>query len=125
MLWKALDRLLLGVSNREFVVVALGQWQGNGEAGSFSGRAVHLDPALVRVHDPAHEAQAQPEPFFFRPSAFGAIETIEDVRQVFRRDADAGVLDGQPRRAVDTFEVYIHSPARLGVLDRVRNKVGD
>ena len=48
----------------------------------------------MRLHDPGHEAQAQPQSL--NEVGFGVAHTIEavkDVRQAFHRDAHAGVLN--------------------------------
>src|SRR5262249_37480876 len=65
------------------------------EAGTLTRFACHLDTAVVGFYNPINEAEAEPEALrlvrFGRPDA---IETVEDVRQLFRRNADAGVRNG-------------------------------
>src|SRR5271157_2716200 len=62
--------------------------QKDGEARSLAGGALHLDLAVVRLHDPGDEAEAEAEALFGagRGALAGdAVEAVEDVRQVLGR----------------------------------------
>ena len=60
--------------------------------------AVDLDPLAVGDDDAARDAQAQAGAAFTTTAGLiDAVELLEDVRQVFRRNADAGIAALQPR----------------------------
>ena len=68
----------------------------NPEGGAFSGFAVHVDLAAVRLRNPGHETEPQAETAFgILVGARDPVEAVEDVRQMRFRNADTGVGYGQ------------------------------
>src|SRR5437660_10680433 len=97
--------------------------QGHGERGSPSRPALDLNRAAVRFGDPLADGEAEPRSRTLAGTRARRIrppETIEDVRQVARRDADAGIGDGQgdasvrlPQLHPDGRVTLTRSPARV------------
>src|SRR5207302_11225720 len=100
----------------------------DGERGAPPGPALYLDRAAVRLGDPLADGEAEPRP---RPLAgagagrVGPPEAIEDVGQVARGDADAGIGDGQGDATVGLPQLHADAAARRGVLHRVGDEVQD
>ena len=69
--------------------------EGDGEHGAATGRALHRHAAALGLGQLLHYRQAEPCSAC-RARWVGAIETLEDVRQVVRRDSLARV--GNPQR---------------------------
>ena len=70
-----------------------GGWQRKRKAGAFSGLAIDDDLTAVSLHHLLHDSQAQ-SGAAGGASAGGvdAIEAFEEVRQMFGRDANSGIL---------------------------------
>ncbi|ESS40103.1 hypothetical protein P355_3092 [Burkholderia cenocepacia KC-01] len=85
-------------------------------------RRDHL--AAVQLRDVAHDRQAEPQTALRRRErAFRPAERVEQVRQVFRRDALPGVGDGQPHALAGARQRHVDAAARRRELDRVRQQV--
>src|SRR4030042_1522613 len=98
--------------------------QPHGEGGPVARRAFDGDGAAVGLGYPATDAEAKPGPALDAASGLVySVEAVEDVRQVLRGDAHAGVADPQ----LDLLAV--HPPAggdpaaRRRVLDAVVQEV--
>src|SRR5512140_22880 len=62
--------------------------QGNGECGAAADLALHVDLAVVHLDDPIDDRQPEACPL---PGGLGGEERSEQLAQVFRWDAGAGV----------------------------------
>ena len=60
------------------------------ERGPAAGFGFHIDRAAVRGDDSADQTQPESKSAL-RPALIAAVETIPDVRQIVRRDPDAGI----------------------------------
>src|SRR5215471_20542631 len=66
------------------------------EAATSTFCALHLDPAAQRGRDMFHDAEAQPGPAEGAGAGpVDAVESLEDPRQMLRRDPDPCVRHGQ------------------------------
>src|SRR5262249_58173559 len=101
-----------------------GQVEEEGAAGAFD--ALEADAAAVQVDDALHDGEAEPGP---RRTVGGValhpIELVEDVRQVGRRNAASGVVDGDGGRVGLLGDGDGNADAAAGgrVLDRVADQV--
>ena len=80
----------------------------------------------MRLGDPLADGQAQPGPGPLARAGtrqVGAPEAVEDVGQVARRDADAGVGDAEGHQAVLLSQLDAHAAPAGGVLDGVLDQV--
>src|ERR1022692_106682 len=78
-----------------------GDGQADHKMAALAGFALDLDSAVVGGDDPRHEAQTQSQTL--RLVGLGiahTIKAVEDVRQIFRRNAHAVILHFQPDPAV-------------------------
>ncbi len=98
-------------------------------------RAANANFTTVRPHNFLDDRQAQPGAVFLaaRPGRIGLVESLEDVRQGFRRNACAGIchihLDfgtcpGRSRRAGRPGPQRDHASGR-GVLQGIIHQVGE
>src|SRR5689334_20849965 len=72
--------------------VGSGQRQLDAEGGAFSGLAFYVNFAAVNLGDPAGDGEAEAGPAHLAAAGFiGTVKTLEDIGQVFARNADAGV----------------------------------
>src|SRR5689334_14229925 len=79
-------------------------WQLEREAAAGSGRAVEEDAAAVRLHDVAHDREAEAGGADL--TAVRALrEALEDALLLRGRDAGAGVADGDADGAVGRLDV--------------------
>src|SRR5260221_1125087 len=86
-----------------------GRRQHERERAARTGRALDLDGARVRVHDPLHQAEAEPAPGYARGQGLPpAIEGLEDPALLAGRDAGAVIAHG------DAHDIRAPGPARLG-----------
>lgn len=78
--------------------------------------------SLVVIDDPFGDGKSQPKAAAL-PGAgarfFGAVEAIEDVGQIFRGDAGAGIAHDQARLLTDALQAQGHFTAAWRVLDGV------
>src|SRR2546422_1777929 len=94
--------------------------------------ALYVDRAAVRLGDPLTDGEAQPRPGALagaRARGVGPPEAVEDMGQVARRDADAGVGDRQRDPAIRLPQLHPHTAARrrgfAGVGDEVEDELTD
>src|SRR5690348_2621586 len=84
-------------------------------------RAVHADPAAAALDDPAHDPEAQTEAFAIMRGC-SALEALEDLIELVRRDSGAVVADDEAHRCFVCVEAHLDRlPA--AVADRVREQV--
>ncbi len=70
--------------------------QGEPHDGAVSRRAADADAAAMQSHESAHHREPEAAALFFRPaSRSAAIERHAQPCQVFLRNADAGIVNGQ------------------------------
>ena len=82
------------------------------------------DIAAVQLRDVAHDRRAEPEAALRRREcAFGPAERLEQVRQVFRRNALPRIGDRQPHALACPGQRHDDAPARRRELDRIRQQV--
>ena len=85
--------------------------------------AFHRDVTAMQLDEFAHQSQPDAGPFeAAAPRAFHAMEAIEQVLDLGRRNADAGVAHRQPRRAIEFAQRHADL-ALEGELERVGNQV--
>ena len=88
--------------------------------------ASHLNPATVRVHDGFADGESQAAASLsVTACGIGAIESLEDVGQIFRRDSESGVRDKQEHAIAFKARGDACCAARLVVMNRVGQQVGD
>src|ERR1700730_13303586 len=102
----------------------------DGKCAAMPGLAFDADLALEGSHDRLADAEAQAVASGLGPTRsglVGSIEPLENARQVLRRDADAAVLDAQPRAAMIGLgaERYVDLSRGGGKLDGVVDEVAD
>lgn len=69
-------------------------WERNSKEGTAAESAFGFDQATMQVHDPARDGEAQTGAAgLARAGLIGAVEALENVRQVFFADADATIAD--------------------------------
>src|SRR5271155_3415260 len=96
----------------------------DGEFRSFAQAAVDLDGSAHLFDGVLHDGKAQAGAAHGARSRFvDAIEALEHARQIFRRDADAGVSDEDVDLAVLQSHFDLHFAARPVELDRVVEQV--
>src|SRR5262245_12459189 len=80
----------------------------------------------MRLHNTACDAQAEPSPSFGATARFVyAVESFEDMRLMFRRDADARVGDSDYGLSIFLCKLDGNSAVNGCVLDRVIEQVDD
>src|SRR5262245_13475418 len=90
------------------------------------GRALQTDRALMRLGDPFHDGQSESAaPLGARSRFVYAVETLEDVRGGFRRDADAVVGDAQLDPSVFTPQLDRDRASVRRVFDRIVQEIDD
>src|SRR5206468_11287311 len=102
--------------------------QGHGERGSPSRPALDLNRAAVRFGDPLADGEAEPRSRTLAGTRARRIrppETVEDVRHVARRDANAGIGYGQGDATVRLPQLHREDAARRRVLHRGGDEVQD
>src|SRR6266487_2914139 len=110
----------------EMTVESSHQRKGDRERRSFSDAAGNLHLPLMRLHDPAHDGEAEAGAAGVGAAgAVGAEETLEHEGEVLLRDADAGIADLDPGFAGCRRKANVDSPAGIGIADRVLEKVVD
>lgn len=67
--------------------------QFNFDGGPLAGHAADVDCAVMGHDDGLADREAEAGPGGVAAGGIGLIEAVEDARQVFGSDADAGVLD--------------------------------
>jgi len=82
-----------------------------------------LNRSVVRFHDPPGDVEAQPEPAVMA-GGHGALEPVEDARQVLGRDPDPVVADCQLKAGRVSLERDIDGLSGAE-LEGVREEVGD
>src|SRR5579863_9328540 len=95
----SLSRLLYfaAIERRRFRARLIGRKQ-NREPGAVAFAAGDVDAASVHFDDPGDKAEPQPEARYdVGLRAADAIETVENVRQIFRGNPYAGVFDDHLR----------------------------
>ena len=71
-----------------------GAGQVDQEGAALAGGAVYVDVAVVFLGDAPGDGEAEAAAaWFVGVGVAGAVKALEDVGQIFRRDADAGVAD--------------------------------
>src|SRR5882757_7563683 len=88
--------------------------------------ALHLDRAAVRLRDPLADGEAEAGAGALagaRARGIGAPKTIEDVRQIPGRDADAGVGHREHGASVIAPQLHGDLTAARRVLDRVLDEI--
>src|SRR5215216_7456935 len=108
---RALKRIGCGARER-----SLGE--ADPEGGAHADLALHGDVAAVHLDDlPADgEPQAAP-PGRARAILVHPVEPLEELAQLFLRDADAGILYLHDQLRGALFDRDVHARPRLGVLD--------
>ncbi len=92
----------------------------HGECAALTGRADHIQAALVLFDDLTGDRETKPDAAEeIVAAAFEVIKTIEDARQVFLSDADSLILDGNQNPGVILAQVDLHVAALRAELDRV------
>src|SRR6267143_2666291 len=98
----------------------------HGEAAACTELAVDVEARLVARDGVLDDGQAEARAAgFARAAAVDAVEALGQPRQVFRRDARAGVLDGERRPAVVFPPMDGHFAAWRRVPDRVADEVAE
>src|SRR5690348_409269 len=88
------------------------QGQPDIESAALAGPALRRNLAAVLLGDAPADEQAQPHAGEATVvHVVRSVEAVEDMRQVGRRYADAGVGDGQVRRLPIFPDAYIHRAA--------------
>src|SRR6266545_4312251 len=97
------------------------QWQAHGESRAFSDLAGGFDLPAVRIHDPFDDRKAEAEASrgFVGGRAGVTEETLEEVRQILRRNAAPGVRDSEHGFLPLGLEAERDVAAVAGVLDSV------
>lgn len=91
-----------------------GHRQGEGEGAALPLFALHPDAALMRFHQLAGDVEAAADAFC-TAIPFGAVETLEEVRDILGGDAAPLVNDG---------DVYTMAPAQYPILPHLPAHVG-
>ena len=95
-------------------------------AAEVRARASRLDVALVHLDDALHERKPDAEPVVaVRTRVSHLAEQLEDMRQVFLRDADASVAHHDRRQLVRDAYLHFDPPAIGRELGRVADQVAD
>src|SRR5579884_2108396 len=88
--------------------------QNQSECGAFAHLAFHLHSSVHTLNRMLHDGETESGPAHFaRASLIHAIETLEDARQVFGRNTDARVGDGDK-------DMVLTFVSRLDAHDAVR-----
>src|SRR5216684_5716849 len=74
------------------------------------------------LDDPSYETQSQAESLFWISRRY-AIEAVEDVRQMVRRDSYAGIFDYQFHLIVLAAELHFDLASSGRILDRISQKI--
>ena len=86
--------------------------------------ARRIDRAAVHLDELPGYRQPQAEPAAFTGDAGVRLaEPLEHMRKEFRRDADAGIADGNFHVRIDAFEADLHPAAAVRELDRIRQQI--
>src|SRR5262245_49318932 len=88
--------------------------------------ALHLDRATMRFGDPFTDGETEPGPRTLtrtRARRIGTPETIEHMRQIAGRDADARVRDREHRAAIVAAQLDRDLTAARRVFDRILNEI--
>ena len=102
------------------------QRQFHNKRSPLAGLALHLHCSAMCPYNPGHKAQSQPKPLFRRrllTRSAHAIETIENVRQMFRGNSLPRILHSNFRDIILPIDHHPHFPTRPRKLDRVRQQV--
>src|SRR5262245_45887186 len=96
-----------------------------GRAFAFAG-ALDLDSSAVHLHQALHNGQAQAQSAVLSGNAaIGLAKPIEDKRQEFWRDSDAGVDHLDFGSSAEILEANFHDAPRRGELDGVLRQIPD
>ena len=86
--------------------------------------AVHLNVAPMHLYDVLAYGEAKPTSAFRTGAGLvHSVETVEYMRNVLRRNADARVTDGDQGRMVSNIGGYRYSPSFGGVAHGVVNQI--
>src|SRR5690349_14866998 len=106
------------------VVARRGERQGEGEARAATEFALYGNLAAVRLYQMLDDGQAKPCAIRApRARLVGAVQALEDARQILRGDADAGVFDVDGGAPVLGFCGDRQAAFGAVELDRVVNQV--
>src|SRR4051812_30305366 len=125
-LFTPLQGLRRGVADRiaPFGGVAFHDGKRDGKGAARSWRARQRDPSAVCFDDPFHQAQAKAGAVDLRGDDLGgAVEGIEDLRLVGRRDADAAIADADLNRAAGVRGANADPPCVGAVLQCVADEI--
>jgi hypothetical protein len=112
------DVLAVAWSRRDF-----GLWKDEGEGASLTEAAGHRDVSLVGAGKGLGQTQAK-TCSWLRPAVVAAVESLEDMGEIARRNAWPGVPDGDDRFSSVFFRKGDpHSPSGRGVFESVIQKV--
>src|SRR5208283_3845582 len=98
--------------------------EGHAKTRSVLQLTLHVDGSSMRLHDPRNKAQPQAEPLL-RIGGRNAIKTLENMRDVFRRDTDAVVLNNHVHRIAGARNSNLHVSAGGRVFDCIREQIAD
>src|SRR5690606_25622033 len=78
---------------RRFLFSLLAQREPDGKGRPLPVLGIDLDPATVPLHNPVGDREPQPKASSLAAGSrfFRTVEPLEDMRQVFRRDAGSGI----------------------------------
>ena len=88
------------------------------------GRALHMNIPAMCLNDAARDGKPKPGPACGAASRFfAAIKPIEDMREVFRANALAGIVHVHFHNRACSPRMNIYISAALGVAERVADKI--
>ena len=100
--------------------------QEHSERGSLADLRLDFDGASVDRGDPGDKAQAQSQAFdCIRVAAAYAIEAIEDMRQIFCRDADASIFNLHNGVGSGTARTNLNASQLRCVFQSIRSQIGE
>src|ERR1700722_20837982 len=114
------------ISRYRILVAELRCWELDSKLGTFTQPTVYLDGSTHLFHSVFDNGQAQAGPAHgSRSCLIGAIEALEDARQIFRGDADAGIADQDANLAVIAAHFHLHFAIRAIELYRVIQQIDE
>ena len=121
--------IIIGDQNNDFfrhahLFMPQARGQRNKKNAALAGFGFHPDPALLPFQNLLRDGQ--PQSFPFGGGRVQAMEYLEHLGLMFRRDADAVVLDRIDAAAILDFAGHFDPPRLIGpaILDRVVNQIG-
>src|SRR5688572_20931438 len=94
------------------------------EGGPAAGLGLDIDGAAVRGDDGADQTQPESKSAL-RPALIAAVETIPDVRQIVRRDPDAGIRNIKAHDGAFTAGTHRNAATRGRVFDGIVDEIGE